>query len=63
MRFDFMFGLLLENKSAVEAAAKISSLKKKLAELCSPFLILRCSRRVFLLRLFFLKLNACRFPG
>lgn len=32
MRFDFMFGLLLENKSAVEAAAKISSLKKKLAE-------------------------------
>lgn len=29
---DFMFGLLLENKSAVEAAAKISALKKKLAE-------------------------------
>ena len=24
---------------------------------------MRCSRRVFLLRLFFLKLNACRFPG
>ena len=32
MRFDFMFGLLLENKSAVETAAKISFLKKKLAE-------------------------------
>ena len=29
---DFVFGLLLENKSAAEAAAKISSLKKKLAE-------------------------------
>ena len=34
---DFVFGLLLENKSAAEAAAKISSLKKKLAEHVTAF--------------------------
>lgn len=56
---DFVFGLLLENKSAAEAAAKISSLKKKLAEhviafgdvfpilrLCSRFSV-RKARRSF----------------
>ena len=29
---DFMFGLLLENKTAAEAASKIAALKKKLAD-------------------------------
>ena len=29
---DFMFGLLLENKAAAEAASKIAALKKKLAD-------------------------------
>ena len=56
---DFVFGLLLENKSAAEAAAKISFLKKKLAEhviafgdvfpilrLCSRFSV-RKARRSF----------------